>query len=181
MNFFILSDIHGSAFYLKQALQAFEESEADKLIILGDVLYHGPRNPLPEGYAPADVVALLKPYGDKIIAVRGNCDSEVDQMVLNFELMGDYHLLVLGKKTVFLTHGHLYHETEMPRLNASEVFICGHFHIPMAKVVDGVHYLNPGSLSLPKEQSPHTYAILNEMGFTVYDLCSHEVVLDQRF
>lgn len=180
MLFFILSDIHGSAFYLEQALEQFKKSKADKLLILGDVLYHGPRNPLPEGYAPAKVVELLKPFGDKIIAVRGNCDSEVDQMVLNFELMGDYQMLFLDGRSFFVTHGHLYNEHQMPQLNLGDVFICGHSHVPTVKRIHGVYYLNPGSLSLPKESSPHTYALLDDVGFTVYDLTGN-VVMSQVF
>lgn len=167
MKIFFVSDIHGSYHYAKKAIELFEKEQADLLVVLGDVLYHGPRNPLPEGYAPADVADLFNQYRDKIIAVRGNCDSEVDQMVLNFPMMGDYHILAMDGYKIFITHGHLYNKAQMPLLNPGDAFIHGHFHLPMAEDLDGISYLNPGSISLPKEDNPNSYAVLDNDLFQV--------------
>lgn len=170
MKLFILSDIHGSITYAKKALELFEREKCDQLIILGDVLYHGPRNPLPEGYAPSEVAVLLNTNQDKIIAVRGNCDSEVDQMVLEFPMMGDYQMLYMNKRKIFLTHGHLFNRNHMPKLSRGDVFIHGHFHLPIADYENGIYYLNPGSITLPKNNEPNSYAILDEEGFYIKDL-----------
>ena len=108
MKLFIISDIHGSLYYLKKVIEIFGKENYDKLVILGDELYHGPRNPLPKDYSPKEVIEILNKYKDKIIAVRGNCDNEVDQMVLSYPIMSDYSMIYLGNKRVFLTHGHIY-------------------------------------------------------------------------
>lgn len=170
MKLFFVSDIHGSSYYAKEAIRLFEEEKADQMVILGDVLYHGPRNPLPKDYAPAEVVDLLNPYKNKIIAVRGNCDSEVDQMVLSFPMLGDYHLLMMDGYKIFMTHGHLYNKNQMPDLNEGDVFIHGHFHLPMAEKLKHVFYLNPGSITLPKENNPNSYGILENDVFMIKDL-----------
>lgn len=151
MKAMIVSDIHGSYDDLKRVMDIYEEECMDKLILLGDLLYHGPRNPLPEGYQPKKVIALLNQYKEKIIAVRGNCDAEVDQMVLEFPMRADYSEIYMDGHRFFLTHGHLYDEDHLPMLQAGDVFMHGHFHKPMLKKKDGIILFNPSSISLPKE------------------------------
>ncbi len=170
MKIMFLSDIHGSIEYLKLAIEKFEEEKADRLVLLGDHMYHGPRNQLPNGYDPKEVANLLNQYKEKIVAVRGNCDSEVDQMLLEFPTMGDYVEIVLEGYKLFATHGHLYNKEKMPMLNRGDIFIQGHTHIPMAEVYKEVYYLNPGSISLPKEDSKRSYAILENNNFSIKDL-----------
>ncbi len=150
MKCMIVSDIHGSLNDLKRVLDIYEEENMDKLILLGDLLYHGPRNPLPEGYNPKEVAILLNQYKDKIVAVRGNCDAEVDQMVLDFPMRADYAELYIDDHRFFVTHGHLYNEDYMPLLNQGDVLMYGHFHKPIAKLKDGIIIFNPSSISLPK-------------------------------
>ena len=116
MKLMIASDLHGSAFYCRQLLAAMEREQPDKLLLLGDILYHGPRNDLPEGYAPKEVIAMLNPLRERLLCVRGNCDTEVDQMVLDFPILADYALLYAGSRTVFATHGHHYNTACPPPL-----------------------------------------------------------------
>ncbi len=170
MKWFVLSDIHGSLYYLEKALERFHEEQCDRIMVLGDCLYHGPRNPLPKDYNPKRVAERLNAYKDRIVAVRGNCDSEVDQMVLDFEIMGDYHILVFSSRKVFFTHGHLYHRDHMPQLSAGDLFVHGHYHVPMTETVDDIYYLNPGSVSLPKNGTAHSYALLDNEEFVVKGL-----------
>ncbi|MFR7591930.1 MAG: phosphodiesterase [Longibaculum sp.] len=151
MKCMIVSDIHGSLEDLKKVLSIYEEEHMDQLILLGDLLYHGPRNPLPEGYNPKEVAILLNQYKEKIIAVRGNCDAEVDQMVLDFPIQADYSQIYMDGHRFFITHGHLYNEDQMPLLNEGDILMYGHFHKPIAKQKDGVIIFNPSSISLPKE------------------------------
>lgn len=163
MKLFICSDIHGSAVWCKKVVDKFLEEGADKLIILGDVLYHGPRNPLPDGYSPKEVCELLNPLADKIIAVRGNCDSEVDQMVLDFNVSSDYATICDGKMRITLSHGH----RAVPPLKQGDVYITGHTHVPLNVVEsEGYLHLNPGSVSLPKENTAHGYIIYENGKFT---------------
>ena len=150
MKFMIVSDIHGSLEDLKRVLSIYDEMKMDKLVLLGDILYHGPRNPLPEGYNPKEVAVLLNQYKNQIIAVRGNCDSEVDQMVLDFPIRADYTQLYIDGHRFFMTHGHLYDEENLPALNDGDIFMYGHFHKPVAIKKDGVVIFNPSSISLPK-------------------------------
>lgn len=167
MKYFIASDIHGSAFYLKQMLEAFKKENADRLILLGDILYHGPRNDLPEGYAPKEVIVLLNNLKDKILCVRGNCDGEVDQMVLEFPIMADYAVLSLEKCNVYLTHGHKYNTDNPPPLCKGDILLHGHTHIPACKPFgNNNYYLNPGSVSLPKENTAHSYMLIDGTKFT---------------
>lgn len=170
MKLFVISDIHGSLFYLKKVIEIFKKGDYDKLVILGDELYHGPRNPLPKDYSPKDVIEILNQYKDKIIAVRGNCDSEVDQMVLNYPIMADYSAIYLGKRRVYITHGHLYNIDNPLAMCDGDILLYGHFHIPMCKKIDGKFFLNPGSVSLPKNETPHSFAILDENSFVIKDL-----------
>ena len=166
MKYFIASDIHGSAYYCEKMLEAYKNEKADKLIILGDVLYHGPRNDLPEGYAPKKVIEMLNPLKDEIICVRGNCDAEVDQMVLNFPIMADYALLPIGEKTVFITHGHKFNKDNLPSLKKGDILLHGHTHVPVCEEYENFTYINPGSVSIPKENSGHGYMVLDGNQFT---------------
>lgn len=166
MKFIIASDIHGSAFWCEKLAKAFEDEKAEKLLLLGDILYHGPRNPLPDGYAPKEVVSLLTPLANKIICVRGNCDSEVDQMVLPFNVSSDYASVFADGITFHLSHGH----RPVPALSRGEVYLTGHTHVPMNAVEgNGFLHLNPGSISLPKEGSRHGYILYENGLFTFKD------------
>ena len=162
MKWLIASDIHGSAYYCEKLLSAFEAERADKLLILGDVLYHGPRNDLPEGYAPKKVIAMLNGIKDKIMCVRGNCDTEVDQMVLDFPVLADYGILTVGNRLIYATHGHKYNPDTLPPLQKGDVLLYGHIHVPKCYENDGILILNPGSVSIPKENSEHSYMTLED-------------------
>lgn len=170
MKLFFISDIHGSEYYLRKAMGHFEKIEADYLIILGDILYHGARNPLPKGYNPKKVIEILNKYSDKIIAVRGNCDSEVDEMVLDFPIMSTYSHVIYNNSLLFLTHGHIYNEDKMIKLAKNSCFIYGHTHIARAEKINDIYFLNPGSISLPKQNSKNSFAILEDNKFKIYDL-----------
>ncbi|MBW9159161.1 MULTISPECIES: phosphodiesterase [Clostridium] len=170
MKIFFISDIHGSLFFLKKALKRYREEGASYIVMLGDALYHGPRNPLPEEYKPQEVANLLNEYKDKIIAVRGNCDSEVDQMLIEYPMMADYSIILYNNRRLFLTHGHIYNEDNMPNLSENDVLVHGHTHLPVAKKHNRIYVLNPGSLSLPKENNPNSYAILQDDLFQIKDL-----------
>lgn len=166
-KYLIASDLHGSAHYTQQLVDAFARERADVLILLGDILYHGPRNDLPLGYAPKEVIALLAPLAERILCVRGNCDAEVDQMVLPFPVMAEYSILPMEQNRIFITHGH-HHNTETPPpLARGDVLLHGHTHVPAClHQPGGWWYLNPGSVSIPKEDSPHGYMTLE--GGTFY-------------
>ena len=156
----IASDIHGSAYYCKKLLEAYEREGAERLILLGDILYHGPRNDLPRDYAPREVISLLSPYRSVILAVRGNCDTEVDQMVLPFPILADYAVLTVGEHLAYLTHGHKYNEENLPPLAKGDYLINGHTHVRARREHEDYVYLNPGSVSIPKENTPHGYMML---------------------
>lgn len=173
MKLFFMSDIHGSIYFLEKAIERFEAEKADYLVILGDALYHGPRNALPKDYNPKEVCELLNKYKEKIIAVRGNCDSEVDQMIINYPMMSDYSIILYNGKRLFLTHGHIYNKENLPNLSENDVIIHGHTHIPVAEKLDTVFLLNPGSISIPKGNSPHSYAVLENDLFEIKDLSGH--------
>ena len=153
MKLLIASDVHGSAFWCRKLLEAAEAESPDKLILLGDLLYHGPRNDLPQGYAPKEVIPMLSAWQEKILAVRGNCEAEVDQMVLPFPCMADYALLDADGITFYLTHGHLWNPDRLPPLPAGTVFLSGHTHVKLDVTKDGIRCLNPGSVSIPKDGS----------------------------
>ena len=169
MKYMFASDIHGPAHYCRKLLEIYRESGAERLILLGDLLYHGPRNDLPEEYAPKQVIAMLNEYKNEIIAVRGNCEAEVDQMVLEFPVMADYAILVLNGLTFFATHGHLFNQDQMPPLKAGDILVHGHTHLLKAEKVNGHYILNPGSTSIPKGGNPATYAILEDQDFKIFD------------
>ena len=178
MRYMFASDIHGSAHWCGRMLSAYEKSGAERLILLGDILYHGPRNDLPEAYAPKEVIAQLSPFRDRILCVRGNCEAEVDQMVLDFPCMADYGLLYLNDICFYATHGHIYNELKegrnLPPMNDGDVLIHGHTHVPVAERMKlcgrDIFVLNPGSVSLPKEGSAHSFGLLDGDTFTIYDM-----------
>jgi len=162
MKFLIASDLHGSLTAAQAVLARMEAEKADRLILLGDLLYHGPRNPLPEGYDPKNVAALFNAMPVKPLAVRGNCDAEIDQMVLEFPIMADYMLLPLvGGHTAFVTHGHLFNLGQRPPYQRGDVLIHGHTHVHTVETSDGLTYINPGSAALPKENQPKSYMTLD--------------------
>ena len=161
MKWMIASDLHGSAYYCRKMLEAFEREGADRLFLLGDLLYHGPRNDLPREYAPKEIIPLLNGKKEKLFCVRGNCDAEVDQMVLEFPVLADYAVLPVGQRLIYATHGHIYHVKNLPPLAPGDVLLHGHTHVPAwTEFGQGNLYLNPGSVSIPKEDSPHSYMTL---------------------
>lgn len=180
MKFFICSDIHGSAYYCKKMIERFNMENADKLIILGDILYHGPRNDLPKEYAPKEVISILNPLKNKILCVRGNCDTEVDQMVLDFPVLADYAVIPVGDKLIYLTHGHNYNEEKLPPLCDGDILLHGHTHIPKCTEHENYVYMNPGSVSIPKEESPHSYMILENGCFEWKNLLDGNVYMDYK-
>ena len=176
MKWMIASDLHGSAYYCRQMVAAFEREGAERLLLLGDLLYHGPRNDLPREYAPKEVISLLNGLKPKLCCVRGNCEAEVDQMVLDFPVMADYCILPVGQRLVYATHGHVYNLKNLPPLAPGDVLLHGHTHVPAWKDFgDGNWYLNPGSLSIPKENSCHSYMTLEGETFQWKELESGEV------
>ena len=169
MKLFIASDIHGDALCCEKMLQRYEEEKADKLLILGDILYHGPRNNLPEGYNPKKVIELLNRYKDDIYAVRGNCDCEVDQMVLDFPIMADYMPFYIDGISFIATHGHVYN-ADKPVSDNDRLYLCGHTHIPAIEDHNGIIYLNPGSISIPKNNSKKSYIVYENSRFVWKEL-----------
>ncbi len=171
MKYLIASDIHGSAFWCEKLLEAFENEEAEKLVLLGDLLYHGPRNDFPDEYSPKRVFAMLNGVKEKILCVRGNCDSEVDQMVLEFPILADYAVSDLKGRTLFFTHGHLWNAENPPLLKKGDILFNGHFHTPAAvKTESGAYYANCGSVALPKPDTPHSYILLEDDTLYLKDL-----------
>lgn len=163
MKLMIASDLHGSAAYTRRLLELYRDTGCQRLVLLGDLLYHGPRNPLPEGYEPPAVAKLLNDMADELLCVRGNCDAEVDQMVLDFPILADYAVLPVGGRLVYATHGHVHNLKNLPPLAAGDILLHGHTHIPAwTEFGDGNLYLNPGSLSIPKEGSAHSYMTLED-------------------
>lgn len=166
MTIMIASDIHGSAFYCTSMLEAFKREKAERLLLLGDILYHGPRNGLPKDYDPQKVLAMLNALAECMLCVRGNCDSEVDQMVLNFPILADYGLLFLKKRLVYFTHGHIFNTEKHPPLLPGDILLHGHTHVPAWESFGNKNlYLNPGSVSLPKEGAEHSYMTLEGSTF----------------
>lgn len=169
MKYMFASDIHGSAYYCREMLRAYQEEKAERLVLLGDLLYHGPRNDLPREYAPKEVIAMLNEKKREIYAVRGNCEAEVDQMVLEFPVLADYCILSVCGRTFFATHGHVYNQNHLPLLMEGDILIHGHTHVLKAEQREGYILLNPGSVSIPKEGNPPTYGILEDGVFTIKD------------
>ena len=170
MKLMIASDIHGSDYYCERLVAAFHREAPDRLLLLGDLLYHGPRNDLPADYAPKRVIERLNALRDKLLCVRGNCEAEVDQMVLSFPVLADYAYLEVNGLRIFATHGHLFGEDNPPPLSEGDVLLCGHTHVPANRQKDGYRYLNPGSVSIPKNGSHHGYMILEGEEFVWKDL-----------
>jgi len=181
MKLLICSDIHGDFDCLTLLLERLSQEKADKILILGDILYHGPRNDLPEGYAPKKVISLLSQIKEKIIAVRGNCDTEVDQMVLPFPILSDYSYVIDGEITMLATHGHKFSPENPPPMASGTILLGGHTHIPViSEIQNGCFYVNPGSISLPKENNPKTYAIYENRKITIKTL-SGEAFKEKSF
>ena len=170
MKWFIASDIHGSAYYCRQLLRAWEREGADRILLLGDLLYHGPRNDLPRDYAPKEVIAMLNERAKDILCVRGNCEAEVDQMVLSFPVLADYALLETSGHLVFATHGHHFNEEQLPPLHPGDILLHGHTHVPVCREHGDYVYMNPGSVSIPKEGSWHGYMTMEDGLFLWKDL-----------
>ncbi|MDY6060686.1 MAG: phosphodiesterase [Oscillospiraceae bacterium] len=169
MKIMVASDIHGSAYYCQKMTEAYKNSGAQKLLLLGDILYHGPRNDLPKEYAPKKVIEMLNNISDEILCVRGNCDSEVDQMVLKFNIMAEYAIIYDGERMIFATHGHKFNKDNLPSLKKGDILLHGHTHIPVNESIDGITVMNPGSVSIPKENSWHGYMIIENSTYTWYD------------
>ena len=180
MKWLIASDIHGSAQWCRRLLEAWDKEQAGRLLLLGDVLYHGPRNDLPDQYAPKEVIAMLNARRERILCVRGNCEAEVDQMVLEFPVLADYAVLWEGSRLIYCTHGHVYNTGKLPPLKAGDVLLHGHTHIPAWEDHGAFHYLNPGSVAIPKEGSWHGYMTLEDGRFLWKDFdgaIRHELTL----
>ena len=153
MKLLIASDIHGSAYWCRKLVETIEAEQPDRIILLGDLLYHGPRNDLPKDYCPKEVIPMLSALADRILAVRGNCEAEVDQMVLPFPCMADYAMVDMGGIMLYLTHGHLLSPDQLPPLQPGTVFLSGHTHVKLDEIRNGIRCLNPGSVSIPKDGS----------------------------
>lgn len=165
MKLFIASDIHGSSYYCEKMLKSFVEERADRMLLLGDILYHGPRNELPREYNPKRVIDMLNGFKDKILCVRGNCDTEVDQMVLEFPLLSDYCVLCIDEVIMYATHGHKYNQENLPPFANDVVLLNGHTHIPKLEQNNNYIYVNPGSVSIPKENSHNGYIVFENSEF----------------
>ena len=164
MKWMVASDIHGSGYWCEKLVEAFAREGADKLLLLGDILYHGPRNPLPEGHDPQRCAALLGEMKEKVVSVRGNCDAAIDQVMLSFPAMADYLLLDLGEKLVFATHGDQWGEENPPAMAKGGVLLTGHTHVSACVDHGDFLYLNPGSAALPKDEGHHGYLLLDKDG-----------------
>ena len=166
MKIFIASDIHGSSFWCKKMLEAYKKENADRLLLLGDILYHGPRNDLPKDYSPKEVIQMLSDFKEDILCVRGNCDTEVDQMVLPFPILADYAVIFDSGVTVYATHGHKFGKDNPPPMKNGDVLVCGHTHVAEDLDYNGFRYVNPGSVSIPKENTGHGYIVFEKGVFT---------------
>lgn len=170
MKLMFASDLHGSRYYTEEMLKCFQYEAPDTLILLGDLLYHGPRNDLPRAYDPKGVIELLNAIREKLLCIRGNCDADVDQMVLKFPILASYAAIYAEGHRFYLTHGDAYHCDNLPPLMKGDTLIYGHTHIPLACWKDSIACINPGSVSLPKQDSPHSYVIYENHRFTFKDL-----------
>lgn len=170
MKFMFASDIHGSYGYAEKLFSRFEEEKPEKLILLGDLLYHGPRNDLPDGFDPKKLTALLNGHRNDVLCVRGNCDAAIDQMVLQFPIMSDYILMYVDGHPWFITHGDLYDETKTDFYAPGTVLIHGHTHLKITEKIGDIWYLNPGSVSLPKDDDRRSYMVYEDGIFTIKDL-----------
>ena len=165
MKILIASDLHGSAYWCRRLMEEIEKEQPDRIVLLGDLLYHGPRNDLPREYAPKQVIPMLSSLKEKILAVRGNCEAEVDQMVLPFPCLADFSQLFVDGRLMHLTHGHHQNPQNLPPLPQGSIFLYGHTHVKFDQVVDGIRCLNPGSVSIPKDGS-HSYIVYENGNFS---------------
>ena len=170
MKYMILSDLHGSALWCRRAMDALREEKADRLILLGDLLYHGPRNDLPGKYDPKQVIELLNAEKNRILCVRGNCDTEVDQTVLEFPIMAPFALMELEDRLMFMTHGHQWNAGRLPPLQPGDILLHGHTHVPECRKTGGIIIMNPGSAAIPKSGSQSSYMTLENGLFLWKDL-----------
>ena len=177
MRYLVFSDLHGSIIYAKKIIEEFKSGNYDKMLCLGDILYHGPRNDLPNGYNPKEVIKLLNEYKDYIIAVKGNCDAYVDSMVLDFIIHDEYEFLYNGKR-IIMTHGHIINPEKHLNLSGA-IILYGHTHIYKADMVSGSLYLNPGSTTIPKNNNSNSYAVIEDNTFIVYDF-NKNILLKQE-
>lgn len=175
MKMMIASDIHGSAYWCAKLIEAWKAEGEPRMLLLGDLLYHGPRNDLPQEYAPKQVIEMLNNIKEHLLCVRGNCEAEVDQMVLKFPVMADYCALPMEGRVIYATHGHNHGEDNPPPLMPGDVLLCGHTHIPAFNCHEGFTYVNPGSVSIPKMNSAHSYLILEDGQLSWKDLATGEV------
>ena len=181
MKLLIASDIHGSAYYCRKLIKTIVKEKADRVLLLGDILYHGPRNDLPKDYAPKEVIAMLNPIKNKLLCVRGNCDTEVDQMVLDFPILADYSVIPVGERLIYATHGHVYNENKLPPLCKGDILLNGHTHVPKCTEHEDYVYMNCGSVSIPKEGSFHSYMTLENGDFLWKNLENSEVYMKYGF
>ncbi|MTI12204.1 phosphodiesterase [Sansalvadorimonas verongulae] len=170
MLLMLISDIHGNPLALEKALKLADEKGADRILVLGDLLNHGPRNPLTEGYNPAKVADLLNERASQITCVRGNCESEVDQMLVKVPVLGEYVQVLIDNRQMFLTHGHIWHPDKLPQLSEGDIFCFGHTHLPMLETRNGITLFNPGSITLPKGGHKPTVGWYENGGLWLTDL-----------
>ena len=176
MKIMFASDIHGSAYYCEQMLTRHEAEKPEKLILLGDLLYHGPRNDLPQGYAPKKVIEMLNNISSELLCVRGNCEAEVDQMVLNFPVLAEYMIMFEAGRMFFITHGHVFNKDHLPMLKKGDLLIHGHTHVQAMEEIGDFTYINPGSVSIPKNGNEHSYMIYEDGTFTIKNLEGKEIM-----
>lgn len=180
MKWMIASDIHGSAKWCEKLMDAWTAEAPARLLLLGDLLYHGPRNDLPEDYAPKKVLSMLNAIAPDLLCVRGNCEAEVDQMVLDFPVMADYAVLALDNRLIYMTHGHVYNGDNPPPLKPGDILLFGHTHIPVFHRREGLTCVNPGSVSIPKNGSAHSYCTLEDGWIEWKDLANSRAVWDRQ-
>lgn len=176
MKLMFASDLHGSSIYCQKMFEIFEKENAKTLVLLGDLLYHGPRNDLPEGYAPKEVIKMLNENKDNLLCVRGNCEAEVDQMVLEFPVLADYMIMYLEDRMAFITHGHTHNLDNLPPLKEGSLLIHGHTHVLAAEENNGIVYLNPGSMTIPKNGNKNSYMVYEDGVFTIKDLEGNHIL-----
>ena len=176
MKLMFASDIHGSAYYCRKMLERFEKEQPEKLILLGDLLYHGPRNDLPKEYAPKEVIGMLNGIKKELLCVRGNCEAEVDQMVLEFPVLADYMVMFEAGHMFFITHGHLFNKEKVPMLKSGDILIHGHTHIQAMEDCGDFFYINPGSVSIPKAGNQHSYMMYEDGTFTIRNLQGEDIM-----
>lgn len=175
MKWMIASDIHGSAYYCRKLLKRFEEEQAERIILLGDLLYHGPRNDLPKEYNPKAVIEMLNGQKENLLCVRGNCEAEVDQMVLEFPVLADYAVLYIDGHTMFATHGHHFNKETLPPLKKGDILLHGHTHVQALEDNGDYYYINPGSVSIPKNGNENSYMVYEENKFVLKNLEGVEI------